>query len=535
MNILGQADAFYQRFPCYNEQVVNSNTPAPLPSKSRSPTLTKTPIVSVSGTAGSLAVPVSSSASISSPSLTPTADGSLFSPAVITPSLTRIITPEPSNVTFNVSSTNATTNSSAKARTETIAVTAQPLRSSAISEEVKESGKIAFAMASVVSPKTATVAATTATTAAAVGGAISPGAASKASNMANILEVMSCEFQLPVNEDADVSASQVGLVWKLGGGRYAGFYGPILSLNGFAILLLLGNSALFKTAPTKKTVRLGFGLLCSVAMSFFLPTAVGLSSRVLFHPIETLSYVFGLVGLALSFGCALGPLRVIHAEVVKAGVIQNAESQKWMLPGPDKLSFGFRYFYDPARNPNLPLHSLAFFEDLLVAFAMSIVGSIRPPPGSLCWLIGALLAIIAVIHLLFLLTVKPFRTKMDSWFSLGIAILQAALSILVAVAVKVPSVTKIVIYIAFVLGGSFAVQTVTMLLWTLYLWKQRRARAKIEKEKSSDSLAVGMLNVEEDDITLLNEDDAEEMLQIGQVKAPNVNPLNRQPKNSSAK
>lgn len=261
-----------------------------------------------------------------------------------------------------------------------------------------------------------------------------------------------------------------------------------------------------------KSFRLAFGLLSSVLMSYLLPTLIGMCTLMLLHHQGSmLPVAFGLCGLAATFALTMIPFKVLHSRLVVKGVKMNPKTKKWILPGPTDVSFGFRYFYDVASDPNKFTSAMNYFEDLGVAFAMSFVGSIQPRSDAACWAIAGMLTLIAFLHFFYLLYYKPIRTKMDNFFAVAIASLQVLLSILVLIATKVPSVAEYAAYVAIGLGASFAVQTVTMGIWTIMLFTRRKRKSLNLKKKQAQQSAA---NEKADGDDEAAEEEPENLLQV---------------------
>lgn len=370
----------------------------------------------------------------------------------------------------------------------------------------------------------ATAVTTTSTTAAAVGGAVNPGAANKASNMANMLGAVECAFS---EDDIETTPMQVVFVWSLGDGEFAPLLGPILSICGICTFFHLLNLFLYHSAKESKALRLAVGLLSSIALGYFLPTAVGFATLVLGHGSDTMSRVVGAVGIVWSLLLWLVPMVFIAKAV---GPVKVNALGKQALPGQSSIVFSYRYYYDVANDPNRMSHLLLYFEDLGVALVMSVVGSIKPSGGN-CTFIALVLLLVAVGHLMYLLLLRPIRTKLDTFFAISIAVLQAVIGAGVVAATMYPSAIVMVAYLSLVLGGAFFVQTLVMLAWTVYLFQRRSARRKKAEKDDGQLKSQGLLDTAADNalfVPELDESDADALAKdkaTADSGAVAVNPL----------
>ena len=320
-----------------------------------------------------------------------------------------------------------------------------------------------------------------ATTAAVAGAAASPTSATKAANLQNLVGAIECEFDM--EDDSVANAAEVLIPWKLGNSTFGGISGPVVSCSVIVTGYTAGTFALGKWAPQYKRLRLGLALVGTLVVGFFLPSIAGMSSLVMVHADSMTDRFVGFGGAATVAGVFATTLYTINREVL--GHVPVGPDGKHRLPGIDTQSFGFRYYYDVARDMDWAWSVHFFHEDLGVALLMAVISSIKLD-GIGCSVIAGILALIALLHVAYLVYVRPFRTKVDTALALGVGALQAV----VALAVLGATFSKerwlgVVGYTSLALGMMFFVQAIVMMVWTFVLFRRRRNRKHLGKPQGA--------------------------------------------------
>ena len=202
--------------------------------------------------------------------------------------------------------------------------------------------------------------------------------------------------------------------------------------------------------------------------------------------------VAGGAGLAACFGLAIaGPAVYVWKSVGGGRKTKLDPHGRPVLPAFPQLAFGYRPWFDNASQFHRPVIVLAFFEDLGIAFVMSVIGSVRPPAGA-CWVIALLLFFCCLAHLTYLALCRPYRTRLDATFAGIVAILQLVLAVIVFVAmfVGVEGVAGGIGGVALALGMSFIVQAAVSGLWAVVLFFRHRRRKREEAERDDEIAAV---------------------------------------------
>lgn len=159
-------------------------------------------------------------------------------------------------------------------------------------------------------------------------------------------------------------------------------------------------------------------------------------------------------------------------------------------------------FFDGARDVDSRVTRLYFFEDVAAASVMSLIAGVRPAADK-CGSVAAAVAVVAAAHSGYLVFVRPYFRRLDTFFSIALAANQLLLGILCAVAASSAtsgdssggeppeSIMRAVGYLVLVQSLGFIVQAIVQATW-YFILTHRRGKG------DADDAAVELVRVGEE-------------------------------------
>jgi hypothetical protein len=352
---------------------------------------------------------------------------------------------------------------------------------------VAKSQVAASVMATVIPAEDAKVVAATSTTAVMASSAINPTAANKGANIVNILSSIQCGF----SDDAlETSPFEVIIVFGVGSSKMRYLLGGVV-----AILLFLGffftlQVVLHYRCNGAHTVRRYNAIFFAVLLSLFLPTATGYLTTILNHSTGAADTILGLLGAGAIGGAFAWPLYVVARQLPTGDKTNFAAPEEQAA---DQRLYAVFMLADGCKDTTRQSMRLMFFEDIFAAMMLSTVAGIMPEDGN-CTVIALLMAAVSLVHLAYVMLRKPYEARVDTIFSMAVAIGQFFCACAAVVAVRNHDAVPIVGMLAMIQMVLFFAQTLAMAAWTVW---ETYIKAKKRKAASAaaDAEGKGVLTV----------------------------------------
>ena len=348
--------------------------------------------------------------------------------------------------------------------------------------------------------------ASTSSASVAAAGAISPAAANKGANMANVLSILDCAFD-PDN-DLDPPPLEAMFPLSIGKSAYRRVVGPLLMQSCFLLLSTI-LVCILSMAGRLKRLRRVYGAFHGVAMGLLLPTLSGYTTLVVCHA-ETFERLFfgavGVVAICISLGIPLyftlkhargSPIMYAGGDAVHGAV----EKIRW--PRPSTAAFGFYFVVQPLKDSRSIPVLLAYFEDISAAIAIAIVANSKPPAAGACIWLAVSVTTLTAAHMVYVFVVRPYLDRVDSICCYVVASLQCLLAVLTVVSIYRPRALQFVGVTSLTLSLTFFMQLAASLMFTAYehaakLWARLHpAGRKVANECSTPATPHPLTDIDE--------------------------------------
>lgn len=273
----------------------------------------------------------------------------------------------------------------------------------------------------VLSSSTVAVVATSAVT--------SPVAASKAMVASRVSAVWECvvvgpsqvvandpqqflSFGIPIGDNDDQD----------GGGGGAVARGALIITSGIRLCMVLGMILLLclKASSSSFSASSVISVIVAVSIGYFTPNVLGLCTSVLLSSSSTSSTIV----------CA-----VISA-LVEASMVSLMLAAVCPLGAASILRVLAKEFIDPIRRRRRWYYRIAGIEDVLTATLVAVCSNIPLTNARTCTTIGWTLLALSVLHLGYVALLRPYRTKLDTGLSIGLALVNAIFALICCVVSK---------------------------------------------------------------------------------------------------
>jgi len=348
-------------------------------------------------------------------------------------------------------------------------------------------------MSSALPASAAAGVAATGNSAVAVGGAVNPSAANKGANLANIVGTVDCAFS---EDSLETSPLEVFVVVAIGTSEFRYLAGGAAVSLAFVYGVMLIQFALFKVARHAGTLRRYTAAFGAMLIAYMMPNVASYCMTMAVHGTTREVQGIAALGFTLLIVSYAGPLYVVLTRM--SGVVHVSDIDTQL----DNFMYPFLVLVDGCRDTTTVSLRLLFFEDMLVAITMGLIGGWQPI-GVSCSVVASLLIVAAVLHLLYILKAHPFRERVDSFFAVVIAVGQLALAGVTLYVIQTRQGVVVMGYLALAMGVSFMLQALCTGVWAMVLYMRRRAAKKLaalknnNKSAMSDELVVPMLDADD--------------------------------------
>ena len=351
----------------------------------------------------------------------------------------------------------------------------------------RQPGQVASVIASVVSPSAATAIASTGTASTAVASFISPSAAGQSVRVGSVVGVVHCELDRA--EDTKPSLFDHPFQASIGSGMWSTVAGSTLVTTIMFLVMptLIWGALHMAVRPISghvlRTVQSkGVSIVLAIGMSYFGAVVARSAVLVLSHPIGGYNETAGVVAVCavMAVGvCAALASRILPETMLLSQVEVSEAAGKVHFSTVDDTSMylsSFSAFFDSCRQPLLLRSRCYFFEETLVTMMLGMLDGIKPSSG--CAGIAGGMVTVTVLHIAYLVIIRPYRSKLEFACVLLSAVLLALSSIFALVIImsdrEDETLNKVLGAIALGENIVFFLQAVALAFWSYTVQQRRR-------------------------------------------------------------
>lgn len=254
--------------------------------------------------------------------------------------------------------------------------------------------------------------------------AMVPGAASKAAIAGRTAAVWRCGILGPAQAAADDPQQFLSFGATIGDGPLAGVSAALVLTSGIRLVATVCCVILVKLRPvTKATVR----VLIGVSVGYFTPNVVGLSTQTL-----ATTGIDGGTLAAVIF--ALFAEGVVFTTIITV-VLQSKSSTTEEATGRamNVLRACAEEFIAPFRRTKRHWFRMAGVEDVVSAVAIAVVSNLPLNSSDACQRTAWGLLTLTLLHLLYVVLLRPYRTIIDNAVAIWLALVNAGFALLCCV------------------------------------------------------------------------------------------------------
>ena len=207
-----------------------------------------------------------------------------------------------------------------------------------------------------------------------------------------------------------------------------------------------------------------------------------------------------VVALAYAVG---GPVHGQNVVMTRVGGKPEYEANKSSASAEIILE-STRAFFDGSRQPHRGVSRCFFFEETLVSILLGILDGIRPSSGA-CGGVATAMLVVCVLHVGYLVLVRPYRSKLEqALVCLGalLLLLLSAIATIITFSEHNPTLLSVLGVVALAESGVFFFQAAALAFWA-YTVRQRRkvlqSHRKVDGELDDGDTASPLLITPQED------------------------------------
>jgi hypothetical protein len=289
-----------------------------------------------------------------------------------------------------------------------------------------------------------------ATTSAVLVSIAGPVASARASRVGAVAQLARCLDDGPPDPEPSPSLLELPFLITIGSSPLKQISGPVLVAAIVQTILLAAHYVLFfKTSASRTAIQWTSGLAAPIWLAYFSPTISGYAAMLLVAragDADAVDKAIGVVAMAVVLATLASVAFTTHVQVprhVTMGQCDKDGAEDVTKPcfvnraQPVSTAFTecFGAWFDGARDIATTMPRAYVFIDLFVAVASAFLAALEPGNVAVCHGVSALLVVLAVAYLWYFGFVRPFRSRLETAFSLINGLLQLALSAVLTIAV----------------------------------------------------------------------------------------------------
>jgi hypothetical protein len=322
-----------------------------------------------------------------------------------------------------------------------------------------------------------------ATTSAVLVSIAGPVASARASRVGAVAQLARCLDDGPPDPAPSPSLLELPFPITVGSSPLKQISGPVLVAAIVQTMLLAAHYVLFfKTSASRTVIQWTSGLAAPIWLAYFSPTISGYAAMLLVAragDADAVDKAVGVVAMAVVLATLASVAFTTHVQVprhVTMGQSDNGADEvtkpcfvNRAQPASTAFTECFGAWFDGARDIATTMPRAYVFIDLFVAVASAFLAALDPGNVAVCHGVSAVLVVLAVAYLLYFGFVRPFRSRLETAFSMINGLLQLALAAVLAIAVFKgdTSLMPVAGWCIVLLSLMFFGQAVTLAAWAV--------------------------------------------------------------------
>jgi hypothetical protein len=282
-----------------------------------------------------------------------------------------------------------------------------------------------------------------ATTSAVLASIAGPVASARASRVGAVAQLARCLDDGPPDPAPSPSLLELPFLITVGSSPLKLVSGPVLVAAIVQTVLLAAHYVLFfKTSASRTVIQWTSGLAAPIWLAYFSPTISGYAAMLLVAragDADAVDKAVGVVSMAVVLATLASVAFTAHVQVprhVTVGQSDKDGADEVTKPcfvnraQPESTAFTecFGAWFDGARDIATTMPRAYVFIDLFVAVASAFLTALDPGNVAVCHAVSAVLVVLAVAYLWYFGFVRPFRSRLETAFSVINGLLQLALA-----------------------------------------------------------------------------------------------------------
>lgn len=316
----------------------------------------------------------------------------------------------------------------------------------------------------------------TGTAAVVASAAANPLTASKGANLANIAGVADCAYS---DDSLEPSAWAVIIPVGVGEGKGSSLVGGVVVTLGFTIGFQIVNIVLSVAGAPRRPRRV-LAIATGAVACYMLPSTASFAMTLMRHGEDGRDSIVGFAGLAAAVLAVVIPAGIVQIQIARQFGHQHMASARTVAA---HWAYPYLVLAEGCKDTRPTIRRQLFAEDILVAVVIGAIAGFQPLSSDECGNIGIAMLVVASLHFLYAILVRPFESLLDTIFAILIALGQVLLCICALVAVNKPNMAVLVGYLAVLQTLLFVLQTVAMVGLGIVHRLNKSKKRKIAQEK----------------------------------------------------
>jgi hypothetical protein len=314
---------------------------------------------------------------------------------------------------------------------------------------------VAIAIETVIPATAATLVETASLVAVIAAAAASPGIATKASNLANIVGITDCTFS---DSSLDPPWTEVMIPVDIGSSRTAALLGGIVTTLSLTLLMYILDLLLTAVAKGTRRLRRVVAVASFAVAGYMLPSTTKYAVTMIRHGVDGKDAFVGFLAVFITALLILVPAAIMHVQISR-----HFGSLKMLSARPLAMSWAFPFVI--AAEGCVDTSSVSrrhmFTEDIFVAVCIGAISGVQPNEDY-CNQIGYAILAFTSAHLLYSVILRPLDSTVETAFAIAIAFGQEFAAIAAIVALNREGMLGLLGMLSLVQYSLFVIQTVVL-------------------------------------------------------------------------
>jgi len=307
-------------------------------------------------------------------------------------------------------------------------------------------------------------------------------------------------------EDPGAAVAVKQIPVGLGSGQLRFVSGPVVVASAVQAVLVGVHAGGYagRLGVSSGALKLTTAVAVPVWVSYFGPTVAGMSATLLVGRASDATgadVAAGLLGAATQVGTLvwLGVVIVrmlpslVSVEVDARGKPRYRDVTAGRPSGAPSFVHCFGPVFDAAKDARVLEQRVYYLVDVGVTVVSAVVVGLSPSPGAGCVAAGVVLVLVALVGLAYVTVIRPYRTRLDQLFAVGIAVGQVCLVLALLGSQRWSSMMAAAGWITIGLSVAFFAQAIVIAIWAVIKYNMRNREASANA--ATDPVNVQLLEI----------------------------------------